>query len=140
MALVDDIRALRNRVLADLNAALDYYTDTKYAWGIVRKAIRNGDTFAIRSKATRTLTTHSQLYAKSRGYVAEQLAEATFQQFISLFENNFFELLRLWLTAYPQNLIGKSVEFKVVLNAPDKDAIVALVVVRPTKFPTELAI
>ena len=60
--------------------------------------------------------------------MAEQLPEATFQQFISIFESYFFDLLRLWLTAYPQNLLGKRVDFKAVLNAPDKDAIILLVI------------
>ena len=39
MALADDIRALRDRVLADLNAAHDYYTDTKIAWDIVHESL-----------------------------------------------------------------------------------------------------
>lgn len=55
--------------------------------------------------------------------MAEQLAEATFQQFIAIFENYFFDLLRLWLMAYPQSLVGKKVDFKAILDAPDKDAI-----------------
>jgi hypothetical protein len=58
----------------------------------------------------------------------EQLAEATFQQFIAIFENYFFDLLRSWLIAYPRNLIGKQVDFKAVLDAPDKEAITLLVV------------
>lgn len=77
---------------------------------------------------TGTVTTHVELAGKSRGYVAEQLAEATFQQFIAIFENYFFNLVRLWLTAYPKNLSGKKVDFKDVLDAPDKDAITARVV------------
>src|SRR5206468_2578675 len=44
------------------------------------------------------------------------------------FENFFFDLLRLWLLAYPQSLAGKQVDFKAVLEAPDKDAIALLVV------------
>ena len=128
MALADDIRALRDRALADLNAAHDYYTDTKIAWQIVHKAIQAGDAFSIRNAATGTVTTQANLAGKARGYVKEQLAEATFQQFISIFENYFFDLLRLWLMAYPQNLIGKKVDFKAVLDAPDKDAITLLVV------------
>ena len=40
MALADDIRVLRDRVLADLNAAHDYYADTKIAWQIVRPGRR----------------------------------------------------------------------------------------------------
>jgi hypothetical protein len=79
---------------------------------------------------TGTVRTHTDLVSKAPGYVAEQLAEATFQQFISIFENYFFDLLRLWLLAYPQNLIGKKVDFKEILGAPDKDAITFLVVAR----------
>lgn len=128
MALADDIRALRDRVLADLNAAHDYYADTKIAWDTVRQVIAAGHTFSIRNMTTGTVTTQADLAGKARGYVAEQLAEATFQQFISIFENYFFDLLRLWLIAYPRNLIGKQVDFKAVLEAPDKDAITLLVV------------
>jgi hypothetical protein len=128
MSLADDIRALRDRVLSDLNAAHDYYTDTTVAWDIVRGAIAAGHTFSIRNLTTGTVTTQIDLAGRSRGYVAEQLAEATFQQFIAIFENYFFNLLRLWLTAFPQNLAGRKVDFRAVLDAPDKDSITAVVV------------
>jgi hypothetical protein len=128
MALADDIRALRDRVLADLNGAHDYYTDAKIAWDTVRQVIAAGRTFFIRNTATGTVTTHADLGGKARGYVAEQLAEATFQQFISIFENFFLDLLRLWLMAYPQSLSGKKVDFQAVLDAPDKHTITLLVV------------
>lgn len=128
MALAADIAALRDRALADLNAAHDYYTDTKLAWEIVRRFITAGHTFSVRNMSTGTVTTHVELAGKSRGYVAEQVAEATFQQFISIFENYFSDLLRLWLLAYPKNLGGKKVDFKDVLDAPDKDAITTRVV------------
>lgn len=42
MSLVDDIRALRDRVLGDLNAAHDYFTDAQFAWFIVRKLVQDG--------------------------------------------------------------------------------------------------
>jgi hypothetical protein len=128
VALADDIRALRDRILADLNAAHDYYTETKIAWDIVRQVIAAGHTFSVRNMTTGTMTTQAELASKARGYVAEQLAEATLQQFISLFENFFFELLRLWLLAYPQSLSGKKLDFQAVLDAPDKDAITSRVV------------
>jgi hypothetical protein len=128
MALADDIHSLRDRVLADLNAAHDYYTDTKIAWDIVRRVIATGHTFSIRNTTTGTVTTQAELAGKARGYVLEQLTEATFQQFISIFENFFLDLLRLWLLAYPQSLKGKKVDFEAVLDSPDKDAITLLVV------------
>lgn len=130
MALADDLRALRDRVLTDLTAAHDYYTDTKLAWGIVRRAIAGGQVLSIQNHTTGTVTTHTELARKARGYVAEQLTEATFQQFITIFENYWFDLLRLWLTAFPQNLAGKKVDFRLVLDAPDKDAITRQVVGR----------
>ncbi len=74
------------------------------------------------------MTTQADLAGKSSAYVTQQVAEATFQQFISIFESDFFDLLRLWLLAYPQNLIGKKVDFKAILDAPDKEAITLQVV------------
>jgi hypothetical protein len=130
MALADDIRTLRDGVLADLNAAHDYYADTRIAWDTVLRVVAGGDTFNVRNMTTGTVTTESDLALKAPRYIAKELAEATFQQFISIFESFFFDLLRFWLLAYPQNLIGKKVDFKAVLEAPDKDAITLLVVNR----------
>jgi hypothetical protein len=128
MALSDDIRALRDRVLADLNLSYDYYVDTRFAWRIVHEVVATGTTFTVRNTTTGTATTEAALAAKARGYESGQLAEATFQQFVSTFEDFLFEFLRLWLMAYPRSLIGKKVEFKDVLDAPDKDSIALLVV------------
>jgi hypothetical protein len=128
MALSDDIRALRDRAIADLNAIHDYYMDTRFAWRLVRKVVKSGHTFTNTNATTGTVSTQRDLAARSRGYVSGQLAEATFQQFISTFESFFFDLLRLWLIAYPRSLISKKVDFKDVLDAPDKDAIALLVI------------
>src|SRR5437764_10927340 len=64
MALADEIRALRDRVLADLNDAHDYYTDTKIAWDIVRQVIAVGHTFSIRNMTTGTVSTQADLASK----------------------------------------------------------------------------
>jgi hypothetical protein len=130
MALADDIRGLRDRAVAGLNAAHDYYPDTKIAWRIVHKVIEAGHTVTIRNMVTGTVAAQADLSGKARGYVAGQLAEATFQQFVSVFEDFFFDLLRLWLLAYPQALGSKQVDFKVVLDAPDKQAVALYVVNR----------
>jgi hypothetical protein len=128
MALAGDIQVLRDRALADLIAAHDYYTDTKLGWDIVRRFIAAGRSFSIQNKTTGTVTTQADLGGKSRGYVAEQLTEATFQQFVSIFENFLFDLLRLWLTAYPKSLGAKTIEFRKILDAPDKETITLQVV------------
>ena len=115
-ALADQIQALRDQVLADLNAAYDYHADTKIAWDLVDEYVAAGKTFAVKHMATGTETTQADIAAKVQGYVAGRLTEATFQQFISIFEHFFFELLRLWLQSFPQNLLGKKVDFKDVLD------------------------
>ncbi len=114
MALSADIRVLRDRALAHLNSIHDYYVDTKVAWTVVRNVIAAGTKFAVRNRATDTVSTQGDLAARATGYVSEQVAEATFQQFISTFENYLFDFLRLWLMAYPRSLIGRKVDFKEV--------------------------
>jgi hypothetical protein len=128
MALAEDIRELQDRALADLAAAHDYYMDTKMAWKMVHKAIKAGRKITIRNKTTKNVTTEVELAQKARGYVSGQLAEATFQQFVAIFENCFFDLLRLWLLAHPQSLGAKELAFKTVLDAPDKEAVTLRVV------------
>jgi hypothetical protein len=128
MSLADAIRALRGRVLADLITAHDYYIDTRTAWDIVHQFVAAGNTFNVQNTATGTVTTQADLAGKAQKYVTEQLAEATFQQFIATFENFFFDLLRLWLRTYPRSLSGRMVDFKAVLDAADKDAVILLVV------------
>ena len=92
------------------------------------RSLRLVTLIAIRNMTTGTVTTQTELAAKVRGYVTEQLTEATFQQFVSIFENFYFDILRLWLTAYPHSLGKKMVDFKTILELPDKDAITGLVV------------
>jgi hypothetical protein len=130
MALTDDVRVLCDRALTELTEVHDYYTDTKMAWRIVRKVIGAGHKVTIRNMTTGTVTQEVQLAAKARDYVAKDLAEATFQQFVSIFEHFFFDLMRLWFMAYPQSLGGKVLEFKDVLDAPDLNAVTLYVVNR----------
>src|SRR6185437_3421190 len=93
MSLADEIRALRDRSLADLSAVHDYFTETKRAWRIVRKVIRSGRKFTIHNSATGTVTAGSLLAEKATKYVAGFLAETPFKQFVAIFENYFFDLL-----------------------------------------------
>src|SRR6266849_5830764 len=128
MTLAADIQALRDRVLADLNAAHNYHEDTKTAWRMVVERVTAGESLSIQNVVTGDVTTQVDLAAKAKIYVSQHLTEATFQQFMSIFENFLFDLLRLWLLAYPRNLVGKKVDFQTILDAPDKDAIALHVV------------
>lgn len=124
MSLASDLMALRDHVLAELTAAHDNYADTRIAWRIVRKVVKTGGRFTTRNQVTGTQAAEAELISKAGGYIKKELAQATFQLFNSIFESFFFDLLRLWLTAFPQNLIGKKVDFKAILDATDKEAII----------------
>lgn len=124
MLLVDHISVIRDRILADL----DYYTHTKGVWRLVVKLADSGRDFTIRNMVTGSKIDAAGLAAKARGYVAEQLVEATFQQFIAILEIFIFEILETWLMAYSGSLRKKTLTFGDILDAPDKDAIARSVV------------
>ncbi len=66
-------------------------------------------------------------------YIAGYLAESVFQIQVALFEDFFFGLLGLWLTAYPDGIPDKgkkAVDLGTILDAPNKPAILQAVVDR----------
>jgi hypothetical protein len=71
MALSDDIRALRDRSLADLNSIHDYHVDTMVAWEVVHEVIAAGTRFTVRNRATGTVSTQGDLAARATGYISE---------------------------------------------------------------------
>jgi aspartokinase-like uncharacterized kinase len=130
MALTDDVRDLGARSLAALDQSHDYHTYTKRAWRLMSQVVQGGRQFNFRNSATGTTVGERELVRRSRVYVAQYLTPATFQHFVSLFEDFFFDLLRLWLAAYPASLGKRQVDFETVLRAPDKATLVLAVVDR----------
>jgi hypothetical protein len=59
MAPAEEIRALRDRALAELTAAHDYHVDTAMAWRIVYNAVQAGLAVAVRNTTTGTVTTEA---------------------------------------------------------------------------------
>jgi len=128
MALADAIQTLCEQVLTDLREAHDYYEATKIAWSTVEGAVEKGEHFTFHNAVTGSVYSETEIVSKVNGYVSRQLAEATFVSFLSIFENFIFEFLRLWLTAYPQILSSKKLDYKIVLEAADIEAITLHVV------------
>lgn len=128
MALADDIQALTTRTVSALEASHDYYTYTKRVWRLLQQIAREGRKFTFRNLTTGTRVDEKILLGRAQLYVTDYLVSSTFQHFVSLFEDFFFELLRLWLAAYPASLSKKQVEMGAVLKAPDKSTIVLTVV------------
>ncbi len=128
MALADDIQALTTRTLSALEASHDYCTYTKRVWRLLQQIVKEGRKFTFRNLTTGTRVDEQVLLGRAQLYVNDYLMSSTFQHFVSLFEDFFFELLRSWLAAYPASLSKKQVEISAVLKAPDKSAIVLTVV------------
>lgn len=128
MALADDIHALTSRTVSALEASHDYYTYTKRVWRLLQQIVREGRKFTFRNLTTGTQVDEKLLLGRAQLYVTDYLMSSTFQHFVSLFEDFFFELLRYWLAAYPASLSKKQVEMGAVLKAADKSAIVLTVV------------
>ena len=130
MALADDIEALTSRTLSALEASHDYYTYTKRMWRLLPEIVEEGRKFTFRNLTTGTRVDEQSLLGRAELYVADYLMSSTFQHFVSLFEDFFFELLRYWLAAYPASLSKKQIDVGSVLKASDKMAIVLAIVDR----------
>jgi hypothetical protein len=119
MALADDIRALRDQTLAELTAAHDYFFHTEVAWDLVCQLLAGSPGRSFQNAATGTVTTASDLATLSIGYAARHITEATFLQFLSIFEVFVGDLLRLWLRAFPRSIGGKTFKLEDALDAGD---------------------
>ncbi len=133
MPMADQIRDLSDRSQAELLTAHDYYEHTKAVWRLAEELTGMGHTYVIQIPGTEAGLTLVELVAQSQDYIARYLAESVFQQYVSLFEDFVFELLRLWLSAYPAGIPNKDkkpVNLATIIDALDKEAIIDLVIQR----------
>lgn len=134
MGLRADIEAIRDRALSALNDAHDYFTYTKGAWRALQLVVqRDGFKFTLRNLSTNSTASEQDLLSRAQRYVAEDLASATLQQFVSIFESFLYDALRSWLLAHPKSLASRQLSGKDILALPDKDAIVDALVEKELK-------
>ncbi|HUT12980.1 MAG TPA: hypothetical protein VMY42_20965 [Thermoguttaceae bacterium] len=130
MALADEIKKLRDDSLAALDEAHNYYSHTKSAWRLLQQFLRQGRKVTIRNLATGSTVEEHELPALAQKYVTGYLTSATFQHFVSLFEDFVFGFLRAWLIEDPRSLSKKQLTFGTVLESSDRIEIVRTVVER----------
>ena len=125
---------MRDRTLSALADTHDYYTYTTGAWRTLQLAVqRDGLRFVLQNLATQSMVDEATLLTLAQRYVAQDLASATLQQFVSIFENFLFDALRLWLRTHPESLSSRQLNGKEVLALPDKPAIVDALVEKELK-------
>jgi hypothetical protein len=128
MALADEIRHLAARCHTTLDASHDYYVHTKAIWEFFQRAVEAGRTVVVQNDATGSQVDQHGLVARSQGYTSSYLTAATFQHFVSIFEDFLFDLLRLWLATYPASLSDRSLKFGAVLKGGSIPAIALSVI------------
>ena len=118
MALIQEIEQLRSDSIAALDAINNYYAHTKHVWRIVQEMVRQGHNFTIRNRETGNIVDGRKLSSLAQGYVTNYLNSATFQQFVSLFDDFVFDFLRVWLTEYPGSLSNRQIVLGLFLSPP----------------------
>lgn len=131
MSLKSEIETVRDAALARLADAHDYFAFTAGASRTLQQLVeRRRLDFSLENPATGSQVTAADFALRSQGYIANDLAKATLQQFVSIFETFLFDALRLWLTAYPHVLAKRQLTGEDILALPDKSAIVDALVVK----------
>jgi hypothetical protein len=133
VTLADVIRELANRIQYELLEAQQYLESTKAIWRLVQELAAQGQTAEFPLLQLNMTVSATDMARRAEGYVTGYLAESVFQHFVSLFEDFLFELLRIWLSAYPAGIPNKDkkpVDLATIIDAPDKQAILDLVIER----------
>ena len=110
MSLPDDVGALAARILERLDESRDFYLHTRQAWRVVQQIAHEGRPVGIVETASGQEVTAPDLESLAQRYVTVHLAESTFKGLSGLLEDWILGLARLWLTAYPQQLVAASHE------------------------------
>jgi hypothetical protein len=126
MPLADQIRELEQRSLKELNRLRAYYEHTRSVWRLAQQLADEGRKISIRNPVTDRILEAHEIHGLAQTYVTGYLAESVFDKAISLFEDFIFGLLNAWLAAQPLGIPHKDrqLTFRVVFDAPDKQAII----------------
>lgn len=128
--LIADIQQLRERNIEALDACYNYFFNTQGVWRIVSELLAQGHEFSFEIQPTDTTIHGRQLPDLAQQYITGYLASATFQHFISIFEDFIFGFIRAWLVEHPESLSKKQLDLRAVLDAADKTEIIRVVVVK----------
>lgn len=104
MPLSDDIRSLADQLLGRMDEAREFYVHSRQAWRLMQQLARKGRPVGIVDLATKRHLPTGDLESRAQKYVTVQLAESTFRDLSSLLEDWILGLIRLGLTAYPEDM------------------------------------
>jgi len=129
VAVYDEIEALAQRILAELDSVYDYKEHTTVIWRVFQRWVQQGHTVKSTNVDTGNVVTERDLVGLAQRYNSEYLLEFTFQHIVSLSETFIFDLLRLLLIDDPEHRISgkKQFDMSTILSVPDRTSLVALI-------------
>jgi hypothetical protein len=146
MSLSDEIRALADRNLGRLNEARNFYVHTLQAWRLAQEIASEGQPVGMVDMNSGLELPVQDLEARAQRYVTVYIPESVFKNLSGLLEDWVLGLVRLWLTAHPEDLdteFNKStgrtrkkkqeeiqIPLSRVLALPDRDAILRVEIER----------
>jgi len=131
MPLRNDIERARDSAITGLNDAHDYFTYTKDAWRTLQQDVqREGRTLKWENMSTKSVVTQKDVLARAQRYVEVELASSSLQQFVSIFENFFFDIARAWILAFPERVSNRQLSGKIIFRLADKAAMIDALVER----------
>ena len=104
MPLADGIRVLSAQVCDRLDAAREFYVHTRQAWRVVQQIAHEGRPVGIVDAVNGVDLPAADLEPLAQRYVTIHLAESVFRALSGCIEDWFLGLIRLWLTAFPEDL------------------------------------
>src|SRR5262249_31773472 len=130
MAVADNLRAIADRAVRDLDAVHDFFEHSKIVWQSFRDIVDRGHTVVSQNRATGTTADQHDLVRLAPQYTREYLASFSFRHFVSAFEVFLFGFLHRLLLHNPWQFAGKQVDFDVVLRARDREEVVSAVILK----------
>jgi hypothetical protein len=125
MTLRNDIENARDSAMGALNDAHDYFAFTKDAWRALQQDVeRDGRTLKWTNASTASSISEKNVFARAQRYIGVELASSSLQQFVSIFENFFFEIARAWILAFPERLSNRQLSGKLIIRLADKAAMI----------------
>src|ERR1700683_4749388 len=125
MPLRNDIEIARDSAMTALNDAHDYFAYTKDAWRTLQQDVKlRGRTLQWTNASTASSMTEKDILARAQRYAEVELASSSLQQFVSIFENFFFEIARAWILQFPDRLSNRQLSGKAIIRLADKAAMI----------------
>lgn len=130
MSIADDIRALADRAMRDLDAVHDFFEHSRLVWRSFKTFVDQGYKISSQNLATGTIIDQDGLLRLAPDYAKKYLAGFTFRQFVAIFEVFLFDFLHRILLHNPWQFARRQLDLEVVLRARHREEVISGVILK----------